>query len=142
MYQKKEILSTPNAPAALGPYSQGVLGAGFVFTAMQLPLDPTSGEVVSGGVEAQTRQLLENLKAIVEAAGSSLDCAVKVTLYLVDLGDFDAINGVYEGYFLADPPARAIVTVTALPRGAQVAGDLIALGRDSSCHGHRSEEGL
>ncbi len=127
MSSERRTISTPNAPAALGPYSQGVVAGGFVFTAMQIPLDPSTGDMVSGGVQAQTRQVLQNVAAILEAAGSSLGRAVKVTLYLKDLADFAAVNETYATFFPEEPPARAVVGVTALPRGALVAAEAIAL---------------
>jgi 2-iminobutanoate/2-iminopropanoate deaminase len=127
MSRERRTISTPSAPAALGPYSQGVVAGGFVFTAMQIPLDPTTGALVPGDVQAQTRQVLQNLAAILEAAGSSLARAVKVTLYLQDLGDFAAVNEAYAAFFPEEPPARAVVQVAALPRGALVAAEAIAL---------------
>lgn len=127
MLNERQMVSTPRAPAALGPYSQGVVAGGFVFTAMQIPLDPTTGALVAGGVQAQTRQVLQNLAAILEAAGTSLSRAVKVTLYLKDLGDFAAVNEAYAAFFPKEPPARAVVQVAALPRDALVAAEAIAL---------------
>ncbi|MGB9723502.1 MAG: RidA family protein [Chloroflexia bacterium] len=124
----RTIVSTPDAPAAVGPYSQGVAAGGFLFTAMQIPLDPSSGSLVSPeDVAAQTRRVLENLRAIVEAAGSSLEQVVKVTVYLQDMADFAAMNAVYGEYFPQEPPARAAVAVSALPRGARVAMEAVAL---------------
>jgi 2-iminobutanoate/2-iminopropanoate deaminase len=127
MSRDRRTISTPSAPAALGPYSQGVVAGGFVFTAMQIPLDPATGTLVPGDVQAQTRQVLQNLAAILEAAGSSLARAVKVTLYLQDLGHFAAVNEAYAAFFPEEPPARAVVQVAALPRGALVAAEAIAL---------------
>lgn len=127
MFNERRTISTPRAPAALGPYSQGVVAGGFVFTAMQIPLDPTTGALVAGSVQAQTRQVLQNLAAILEAAGSSLSRAVKVTLYLKDLGDFAAVNEAYAAFFPEEPPARAVVQVAALPRDALVAAEATAL---------------
>lgn len=127
MFNERRTISTPRAPAALGPYSQGVVAGGFVFTAMQIPLDPATGALVAGGVQAQTRQVLQNLAAILEAAGSSLSRAVKVTLYLKDLGDFAAVNEAYAAFFPEEPPSRAVVQVAALPRDALVAAEAIAL---------------
>ncbi|MGQ9586410.1 MAG: Rid family detoxifying hydrolase [Anaerolineae bacterium] len=127
MSGQKRIISTPKAPAAAGPYSQGVVAAGLVFTAMQIPVDPTTGSRVSGGLQAETRQVLHNLQAILEAAGSSLDRAVKVTVYLTNMGDFAAMNEVYAEFFGAERPARGVVEVSALPRGACVAAEVIAL---------------
>ncbi|MGC8839182.1 MAG: RidA family protein [Anaerolineae bacterium] len=127
MSDERRIISTPNAPKALGPYSQGVVAGGFVFTAMQIPLDPSTGTLAADDVQAQTRQVLQNLAAILQAAGSSLGRAVKVTLYLKDLGDFAAVNEAYAAFFPEEPPARAVVEVAALPRGARVAAEAIAL---------------
>lgn len=127
MSNERRTVSTAGAPAALGPYSQGVVAGGFVFTAMQIPLDPSTGDLVAGDVQAQTRQVLKNLAAILEAAGSSLGRTVKVTLYLKDLRDFAAVNEAYAPFFPEEPPARAVVEVAALPRGALVAAEAIAL---------------
>jgi 2-iminobutanoate/2-iminopropanoate deaminase len=124
----RAIVATPAAPAAIGPYAQGVVAAGLVFTSMQLGLVPATGELAAGGVEAEARQVLENLSAILAAAGSSLAATVKATVYLVDLGDFAAVNGIYGTFFPTAPPARAAVGVAALPRGARVAMELVALG--------------
>lgn len=124
----RTIVSTPGAPAAVGPYSQGIIAGGLVFTAMQIPLDPASGILVSpDDVAAQTRRVLENLRAIVEAAGSSLAQVVKVTVYLQDMADFAAMNAVYGEFFPREPPARSAVAVAALPRGARVAMEAVAL---------------
>lgn len=123
----RRVVHTDRAPAAVGPYSQGVIADGFVFTAMQIPLDPVSGTLVAPDDTAgQARQVLENLRAILEAAGSGLEHVVKVTVYLQDMADFPAVNAVYAEYFPQDPPARAAVGVAALPRGARVAMEAIA----------------
>ena len=127
MSQQKYIVSTPGAPAAIGPYSQGIAAGGFVFTAMQIPLDPTTGEMVSGSVETETWRVLQNLQAVLEAANSSLDKVVKVTVYLADLADFGAVNEVYATFFSHEQPARGVVGVSALPKGARVAVEMIAL---------------
>ncbi|MBC7222896.1 MAG: RidA family protein [Anaerolineae bacterium] len=127
MSNERRIVSTPRAPAALGPYSQGVVAGGFVFTAMQIPLDPETGVLAPDDVQSQTRQVLQNVGAILEAAGSSLDRTVKVTLYLRDLADFAAVNEVYATFFPGEPPARAVVEVSHLPRGARIAAEAIAL---------------
>lgn len=112
----KEIISTPNAPAAIGPYSQGVSTSDLIFTSGQLPLDPKTGELVTE-IKAATRQALENCKAIVEKAGSSLDKAVKVTVLMRDINDFAAMNEVYAEFFKNNPPARSAFQVAALPKG-------------------------
>jgi 2-iminobutanoate/2-iminopropanoate deaminase len=124
----RKVVRTEQAPSAVGPYSQGIVAQGFLFTAMQIPLDPASGTLVApGDVAAQARRVLENLGAIVEAAGSSLGQVVKVTVYLQDIADFAAVNAVYGEYFPQDAPARAAVAVAALPRGAKVAMEAVAL---------------
>ena len=121
----KEIISTDKAPKAIGPYSQAVRAGGFLFTAGQIALDPASGQLVEGDVARQTTRVMENLKAIVEAAGSSLDRAVKATVYLKDMGDFAAMNEVYGRYFASNPPARSTVEAARLPRDVRVEIDLI-----------------
>ena len=123
----KQVISTSAAPAAIGPYSQAIKAAGLVFASGQIPLDPVTGKMVEGGIEAETRRVLENLRAVLAAAGSSLDRVVRSTIYLVDLGDFAKVNEIYGGYFPAEPPARATVQVAALPRGAKVEIDVVAL---------------
>lgn len=123
----RELITTDKAPSAIGPYSQAVRASGVVYVSGQIPLDPTSGETVGGGMEAQARQVLENLKGVLEAAGSSLDKALKITIYLTDMGAFGTVNEVYGGYFKEAPPARACVEVSALPKGVLVEMDAIAL---------------
>jgi 2-iminobutanoate/2-iminopropanoate deaminase len=125
----RSIVSTPHAPAAIGPYSQAVRAGNFVFLSGQIPLDPQSGEMVGGDdVEAQTRQVMANLKAVLEAAGASFASVVKTTIFLTDLGDFARVNQVYGSYFEGvEPPARATVQVAALPRGARVEIEATAL---------------
>ena len=124
----KQVIATAKAPAAVGPYSQGIIAGGLVFTAMQIPLVPGSGELASGGIEAQTRQVLDNVQAVLEAAGSSLARAAKVTVYLADLTDFGAVNELYATYFPDAPPARAVVEVAGIPKGALIAMEAVALG--------------
>ncbi|MDV2503327.1 MAG: RidA family protein [bacterium] len=119
-------ISTDRAPAAIGPYSQAVRAGAFLFCSGQIPLDPTSGEMVSGEIDEQARRVLENLKAVVEAAGGSLRDVVKVTVYLADLADFADMNAVYEEYFGEAKPARATIQAAALPRGARIEADCIA----------------
>jgi 2-iminobutanoate/2-iminopropanoate deaminase len=123
----KTIVHTPSAPAAVGPYSQAVKANGFVFTAGQLGFDPASMQIVSGGVEAETRQVLTNLKAVLEAAGSGLDKVVKTTVFMQDLVEFTAMNGVYAEFFPNDPPARSTVQVAGLPRGGRVEIECVAV---------------
>jgi len=123
-----KIVSTDRAPAAVGPYNQAVIatGGGWVFTAGQLGIVPATGQLAEG-VEAQARQALENLKAVLEAAGSSLDRVVKVTVFLEDMGAFQKVNAVYSEFFGNEPPARSAVQVAALPLGGQVEMEAIAL---------------
>jgi len=123
----KEIISTDKGPKAIGPYSQAIKASGFIHTAGQIPFDPATGQLVGGDIAQQTARVLENLKAIVEAAGSSLDQSVKATVYLKDMNDFTAMNEVYGRYFSKNPPARSTVEVSRLPRDARVEIDLIVL---------------
>jgi 2-iminobutanoate/2-iminopropanoate deaminase len=123
----REIIHTGNAPAAIGPYSQGVKTDTLIFTAGQLALDPASGKLVEGGIEAQTRQVLTNLKHILEAAGAGLETVVKTTVFLADMGEFAAMNGVYAEFFGEAMPARSTVQVAALPLGARVEIEAVAL---------------
>lgn len=123
----REVVNTDKAPKAVGPYVQGVKADGFLFTAGQIGLDPASGQLVEGGVEAQTRRVLENLKAVVEAAGGSLTQVVKTTVYLTDLSHFQAMNQVYATFFEGHSPARSTVGVAQLPLGALVEIELVAL---------------
>jgi 2-iminobutanoate/2-iminopropanoate deaminase len=122
-----EPVSTDRGPKAIGPYSQAVKANGFVFLSGQIPLDPQTQQIVEGDVAAQTERVLENLKAIVEAAGSSIARVVKTTVFLADMKDFAAMNDVYSRYFLAPAPARSTVEVARLPRDARVEIDVIAL---------------
>lgn len=122
----KQIVATERAPRAIGPYSQAVIWQGLVFVSGQIPLDPLTGEMVEGDIAAQTERVLENLRAILEACGSSLDRVVKTTVYLADLNDFPQMNEVYARYFPSAPPARATVEVSRLPRGARVEIEAIA----------------
>jgi 2-iminobutanoate/2-iminopropanoate deaminase len=123
----REVIATAAAPKAIGPYSQATKGNGLIFTAGQIALDPASGVLVEGDVARQTVRVFENLKAIVEAAGSSLDRTVKVTVFLKDMSDFAAMNEVYARYFPKDPPARSTVEAARLPRDVRVEIDLIVL---------------
>ena len=123
----RAIISTERAPKAIGPYSQAVRVANLVFCSGQIPLDPQSGAFVGeGDVRAQTKRVMENLQAVLEAAGSSLERVARTTIFLADLGDFAVVNEVYGSFFPAEPPARATVQVAALPRGARVEIDAIA----------------
>ena len=124
-----EQVSTRDAPAAIGPYSQAVISGGFLFSAGQIALDPASGQIVEGGVTAQTERVMKNLLAVLEAAGLGWSDIVKTTVYLHDMADFPTVNEIY-GRALGDArPARSTVQVTALPRGALVEIDLIAATR-------------
>ena len=124
----RDVVTSDLAPAAVGPYSQGIISGGFVFTAGQSPLDPATGKLVEGGIQAQTHQVFKNLMAVLEAAGSGLEHVVKVGVFLTDMGDFAAMNEVYASYFGdTPPPARSTVAVKELPVGAMVEIDMIAI---------------
>ena len=123
----KEPVQTDNAPKAIGPYEQAIKANGFIYTAGQIPIDPKTGNFVEGGITAQTRQVLENLKAVLEAGGSSLDRVVKATVFLKNMADFAATNDVYAQYLGGAKPARSTVAVAELPRGALIEIDLIAV---------------
>ena len=123
----KEIITTEKGPKAIGPYSQAVRANGFIFISGQGAIDPATGALVAGGIAEQTARALDNLKAIVEAGGSSLDHAVKVTVFLKDMNDFAAMNEVYARYFPKNKPARTTVEVARLPLDLRVEIDLIAL---------------
>jgi 2-iminobutanoate/2-iminopropanoate deaminase len=122
----KEIISTKDAPAALGPYSQAVRTGNMVFTAGQIALDPATGKMLEDDITIQTEQVLKNLTAVLEAAGSSLANVVKCTVFLQDMGEFAAMNAVYGKFFTENPPARSAVQVAALPLGARVEIEAIA----------------
>ena len=122
----KEIVSTPNAPAAIGPYSQAVKYNGLVYCSGQIALDPATGHLVEGGIAEQTTRVLENLKAVLAAAGSSLEQVVKTTVFLKDMSEFAEMNAVYGTYFTAAPPARATVEAARLPRDVRVEIECIA----------------
>jgi 2-iminobutanoate/2-iminopropanoate deaminase len=124
---RKEIITTENAPAAVGPYSQAVRAGDFVYTAGQVALDPSTGEVEATGIAAQTKQALQNLQAVLQAAGSDLDQVVKTTVFLQDMGEFAAMNEAYEEFFGDEPPARSAVEVAALPLGVRVEIEAVAL---------------
>ena len=122
---KKEIISTSKAPGAIGPYSQGVKIGNLVYTSGQIPLNPIDGSMPSS-IEDQTKQSLENCKAILEEAGTSLDNVIKTTVFLADMNDFVKMNEVYSTYFSANPPARSAVQVAKLPKDAQIEIEMIA----------------
>lgn len=121
----KQVIRTDAAPAAVGPYSQAVAVDGWLWVSGQIPLDPASGELVTGDIDAATRRVLDNLKAVVEAAGANLDQTVRVTIYLTDLSWFETVNSIYAEYFTDSPPARACVEVSRLPKGADVEMDAV-----------------
>jgi 2-iminobutanoate/2-iminopropanoate deaminase len=127
----RQVVETGNAPGAIGPYSQAVIANGFVFTSGQIPLDPATGEFVAGGVAEQTEQVLRNLSAVLEAAGTTLARAVKTTVFLADMNDFAAMNEVYGRFFKDSPPARSTVEAARLPRDARVEIEVIALVEDA-----------
>jgi 2-iminobutanoate/2-iminopropanoate deaminase len=123
----RQVISTPSAPKAIGPYSQAIRAAGLLYLSGQVPLDPATGQMVEGDIAKQTERVLDNLKAVLEAAGSSLERAVKTTVYLKDMNDFPAMNEVYKRYFQDDPPARSTIEAARLPRDARIEMDLVAL---------------
>ena len=128
----KKIISTNEAPAAVGPYSQAVRAGSMVFCAGQIPLDPKSGQIVSGDIAAQTRRVLDNVTAVLKAEGLTFEHIVKTTIFLTDLNDFQAVNEIYGSYFKQQPPARSTVQVSALPKGAHVEIEVIAMTDDST----------
>lgn len=123
----KQMIQTGQAPKAIGPYSQAIKANGFLFVSGQLPADKASGNLVDGGIEAQTKQSLENIKAILSAAGTSFEHVVKTTVYVKDMNDFAAMNGIYAAYFTQQCPARACVQVARLPKDALVEIEVIAV---------------
>jgi 2-iminobutanoate/2-iminopropanoate deaminase len=128
----KKIISTSEAPAALGPYSQAVRVGSTIYCAGQIPLDPKTGQIVTGGIEVQTRRVMDNVTAILKAEGLTCENIVKTTIFLADLGDFQTVNEVYGSYFKQAPPARSTVQVAALPKGARVEIEAIAIAGDGS----------
>jgi 2-iminobutanoate/2-iminopropanoate deaminase len=122
----KRIIRTNDAPKAIGPYSQAIGAGGFVFVSGQIPLDPKTGNLVQGDIKEQARRVMENAKAILAASGCTMANVVKSTIFLKDMNEFAAVNEVYGGYFPSDPPARATVEVSRLPRDAAVEMDFIA----------------
>ena len=123
----RAVVATERAPAAIGPYSQGIVANGFLYTAGQIPLDPATGTLVQGDVSAQTERVMRNLEAVLAEAGSSFDRVVKTTCFLMDMNDFPAFNAVYARFFPADAPARSTVQVARLPAGALVEVECVAL---------------
>ena len=127
----KKIISTSEAPGAIGPYSQAVRSGRFLFCSGQIPLDPKSGQIVPGDIAAQTRRVLDNIAAVLKAEGLTFDHVVKTTIFLTNLGDFQTVNEVYGSYFKQDPPARSTIQVAALPKGANVEIEVIAIADES-----------
>ncbi len=125
---ERQVIHSDQAPQAIGPYSQAIRVGEFIFCAGQTPIDPATGNLVAGGIEEQTHRVLQNLSAVLQAAGSSLDRVVKTTVFLLDMNEFARMNAVYAEYFPKQPPARSTVQVARLPKDARVEIELIALG--------------
>ncbi|QPC82686.1 RidA family protein [Phototrophicus methaneseepsis] len=126
----KTVIRTEKAPGSAGPYSQAIIANGFIFTAGQVALDPATNTLVEGGIQEQTRQVLNNIKTVLEAAGSDLEHVVKATVFLADIGDFQAMNEVYTTFFPVDPPARSAFQVGHLPLDAMIEIETIALPKE------------
>ena len=126
----KKIISTSEAPGAIGPYSQAVRSGSFLFCSGQIPLDPKSGQIVSGDIAAQTRRVLDNIAALLKTEGLTFENIVKSTIFLTDLADFQIVNETYGSYFKQEPPARSTIQVSALPRGAKVEIEVIAVANE------------
>ncbi|MDI6601875.1 MAG: RidA family protein [Thermoanaerobacteraceae bacterium] len=122
----KNIVKTDKAPAAIGPYSQAVMVGDFLYTSGQIGLDPASGQIVEGGIEAQAERVMENLKAILEASGMGFENVVKTLVFITNMDDFGKVNEIYGRYFKENPPARSCVEVSALPKGALIEIELVA----------------
>jgi len=131
----KKIISTSEAPAAIGPYSQAVRSGDLLFCSGQIPLDPKSGQIVSGDIAAQTRRVLDNIAAVLKADGVTFENVVKTTIFLTDLGDFQTVNEIYGSYLKQQPPARSTVQVSALPKGANVEIEVIAVASNGKPNG-------
>jgi 2-iminobutanoate/2-iminopropanoate deaminase len=131
----KKIISTNEAPAAVGPYSQAVRVGSTIYCAGQIPLDPKSGQIVSGGIDAETRRVLDNVTAVLKAEDLTFENIVKTTIFLVDLADFQTVNEIYGSYFTGQPPARSTVQVAALPKGARVEIEAIAVADTATSSG-------
>jgi len=127
----KKIISTSDAPAAIGPYSQAIRAGSTIYCSGQIPLDPKTGQIISGGIDAQTRRVLDNITALLKAEGLGFGNIVKTTIFLTNLGDFQTVNEVYGSYFKSQPPARSTVQVSALPKGANIEIEVIADAGDS-----------
>jgi len=126
----KKIISTSEAPAAIGPYSQGVRVGSIIYYSGQIPLDPKTGQVVSGGIDVQARRVMENISGLLKAEDLGFENIVKTTIFLADIGDFQAVNEIYGGYFKQAPPARSTVQAGALPRGVRIEIEVIAVAGD------------
>lgn len=124
---QKKVVQTDKAPKAIGPYSQAIRTEAMIYTAGQTGLEPATGELIAGGVEEQTRQVLNNIRNVLEAAGSSLEHVVKTTVFLKDMNDFAKMNSIYAEYFGENPPARSTIAVAALPKGGLVEIEAVAL---------------
>jgi 2-iminobutanoate/2-iminopropanoate deaminase len=131
----KKIISTSEAPAAIGPYSQGVRSGNLLFCSGQIPLDPKSGQLVSGDIATQTRRVLDNIAALLKAEDLTFENIVKTTIFLTDLGEFQTVNEIYGSYFKQQPPARSTVQVSALPKGAKVEIEAIAAADEGASNG-------
>src|SRR5499427_4939413 len=127
----KKIISTSEAPAAIGPYSQGVRVGSTIYYSGQIPLDPKTGQVVSGGIDVQTRRVMESIGGLLKAEGLGFENVAKTTIFLADIGDFQTVNEIYGSYFKQAPPARSTVQVAALPKGARVEIEVIAVADGS-----------
>jgi 2-iminobutanoate/2-iminopropanoate deaminase len=132
LFTVREPVQTDKAPAAIGPYSQAIRAGGFVFVSGQIPIDPTTGQFVAGGIGEQTERVLQNLSAVLEAAGSGLNKVVKTTVFLADMQEFAQMNAVYAKFFTEAPPARATVAAAGLPRDARVEIEAVALLSDET----------
>ena len=137
----KRVISTDQAPAAIGPYSQAIAFGPLVFTSGQIPLDPASGALVDGDIQAQTRRVLDNVKAVLQAAGAGMEHVVKTTVFIKDMNDFEKINQVYGEYFPSPSPARSLVQVARLPKDVGVEIEVIAAPGHEHGHGHGSGGG-
>lgn len=134
----KKIISTNDAPAAIGPYSQAIRVGQFVFTSGQIPLDPKSGNIVEGDISAQAKRVMENLTAVLAAENLTMNHIIKTTIFLTDMNDFAKVNEIYGSYFKETPPARSTVAVAALPKGAQVEIECIAISDQKPAGGQLS----
>lgn len=135
----KKIISTSDAPAAIGPYSQAVRVGSTIYCAGQIPLDPKSGQIVAGGITEQTQRVMQNITAVLKAEGLAFDHVVKTTIFLIDFADFQTVNEIYGSHFKKDPPARSTVQVAALPKGARLEIEVIAVDESGTRGGVASD---